>query len=56
LHQVGDLFELNVKLRCQKLNARTTPSTALSKNVGAILHLPLLVQNPVPTIARYEKL
>jgi hypothetical protein len=20
LHQVGDLFELNVKLRCQKLN------------------------------------
>jgi len=21
LHQVGDLFELNVKLRCQKVNA-----------------------------------
>jgi hypothetical protein len=22
LHQVGDLFELNVKLRCQKVNVR----------------------------------
>jgi len=22
LHQVGDLFELNVKLRCQKVNGR----------------------------------
>jgi hypothetical protein len=22
LHQVGDLFELNVKLRCQKLRVR----------------------------------
>jgi len=21
LHQVGDLFELNVKLRCQKVNS-----------------------------------
>jgi len=24
LHQVGDLFELNVKLRCQKVNILTT--------------------------------
>jgi len=24
LHQVGDLFELNVKLRCQKINRKTT--------------------------------
>jgi hypothetical protein len=24
LHQVGDLFELNVKLRCQKVKAATT--------------------------------
>jgi len=23
LHQVGDLFELNVKLRCQKVNGAT---------------------------------
>jgi len=22
LHQVGDLFELNVKIRCQKVNTR----------------------------------
>jgi len=22
LHQVGDLFELNIKLRCQKINCR----------------------------------
>jgi hypothetical protein len=23
MHQVGDLFELNVKLRCQKVNLKT---------------------------------
>jgi len=25
LHQVGDLFELNVKLRCQKVNVKIAP-------------------------------
>jgi hypothetical protein len=31
LHQVGDLFELNVKLRCQKVNpVLTTASVGLS--------------------------
>jgi hypothetical protein len=27
LHQVGDLFELNVKLRCQKLNNQLSATT-----------------------------
>jgi hypothetical protein len=26
LHQVGDLFELNVKFRCQKVNISVSPS------------------------------
>jgi len=34
LHQVGDLFELNVKLRCQKVNGNmcTPPSAFMAWN------------------------
>jgi len=33
LHQVGDLFELNVKLRCQKLIQKTA-NIALFDNIN----------------------
>jgi len=33
LHQAGDLFELNVKLRCQKLNETGIFSLQISKNI-----------------------
>jgi hypothetical protein len=34
LHQVGDLFELNVKLRCQNINESTAPQR--TENIKAI--------------------
>jgi hypothetical protein len=38
LHQVGDLFELNVKLRCQKVNVSTDRnySNMVLKKIGKI--------------------
>jgi hypothetical protein len=30
LHQVGDLFELNVKLRCQKVKSRNHQAVSLT--------------------------
>jgi len=37
LQQVGDLFELNVKLRCQKVNSHN-PWNYLSTNTGFSSH------------------
>jgi len=33
LHQVGDLFELNVELRCQKINCNCTMQTASGRSL-----------------------
>jgi hypothetical protein len=38
LHQVGDLFELNVKFRCQKVNNITTHEDIATKFEAGLSH------------------
>jgi len=37
LHQVGDLFELDVKLRCQKVNILGGSTRAVKENAEALV-------------------
>jgi len=52
LHQVGDLFELNVKLRCQKVKLKSYSTSDVTQHFlfAMISHLMLFGKNTLFTV------